>query len=264
MKNKIKRYLQNKGIYYPIRYSPAFRLYQVLFKRGVLKQEKNEISFYRSFLNRCHLIFDIGAFDGHKTEAFLKIADKVISCEPDQFNYTVLKARFGHKKNVALENKAVADMPGERRFLIHHPGSAFNTLSQKWKQTLEEDQLEKWDEKIKFTGEYTVPVTTLDLLIEKYGKPDFIKIDVEGYEQNVLKSLSVPVPFISFEALWPGGKDEIQNCFDRLQTIEPGTIYNIAVFEKLLLAGFQTREQIMVRLSENDITHLEIIAKMNP
>ena len=32
----------------------------------------------------------------------------------------------------------------------------------------------------------------------KYGKPIFIKIDVEGYETKVLKGLSQPVNYISF------------------------------------------------------------------
>lgn len=31
-------------------------------------------------------------------------------------------------------------------------------------------------------------MTTLDTLIDEYGQPDFIKIDVEGYELEVLKA----------------------------------------------------------------------------
>jgi hypothetical protein len=35
-----------------------------------------------------------------------------------------------------------------------------------------------------------VKIKTLDFLISEYGKPDIIKIDVEGFESNVLKGLS--------------------------------------------------------------------------
>ena len=44
-----------------------------------------------------------------------------------------------------------------------------------------------------------VQVTTLDELISMYGLPVFIKIDVEGYEYEVISGLSQPVRFISIE-----------------------------------------------------------------
>ncbi|MCW3116777.1 MAG: methyltransferase FkbM family [Chitinophagaceae bacterium] len=263
MKKKLKLFLQKKRLYYKLRFSFVFRCYQYLFKAGDLERQQKEIVFYKSFLPACNIIFDIGAYDGHKTAAFLQIAKKVISCEPDQQSFSILKDRFRNTKQVFLENIAVADSPGERHFFIHRPGSAFNTLSLKWKETLEQDSMEKWDEKIIFSEGYKVTVTTLDLLIQKYGKPDFIKLDVEGYEENVLKALSQPVSFLSFEVLWPGGLLEIQHCFEKLQSLDPRTLYNIAVYEKLLLPSFVDRERIMERLRENDLIHLEIIAKMN-
>jgi hypothetical protein len=36
-------------------------------------------------------------------------------------------------------------------------------------------------------------------MIEKYGLPQFCKIDVENYEFEVLKGLTQPIPIISFE-----------------------------------------------------------------
>ena len=44
-----------------------------------------------------------------------------------------------------------------------------------------------------------VPVTTLDSLIARHGVPAFIKIDVEGFEYEVLAGLSRPIKSLSFE-----------------------------------------------------------------
>ncbi|MES1219865.1 MAG: FkbM family methyltransferase [Bacteroidota bacterium] len=264
MKKKIKAFLLRNNVYYKLRYSFLFRIYLHFFKAIEIEKEKKEIEFYKSFLPPCDLIFDIGANDGHKTEAFLRICRKIVSCEPDKKNFHVLQTRFSYKrKRVFLENIAVTDTRGKSVFHIHHPGSAFNTLSLKWKETLENDNLEKWNEKIKFSSENIIQTTTLDLLIKKYGTPDFIKIDVEGYEENVLKGLSQPIPFISFEGLWPEASEELQACFNRLENLDKTVLYNIAVDEKLLLDSFTNRNGIIDYLEKEKLTHLEIIVKMN-
>jgi Methyltransferase FkbM domain len=44
-----------------------------------------------------------------------------------------------------------------------------------------------------------VPLTTIDALIARHGMPAFIKIDVEGFEAEVLAGLGQPVQALSFE-----------------------------------------------------------------
>ena len=44
-----------------------------------------------------------------------------------------------------------------------------------------------------------VRTITLDEMVEKYGTPDMIKIDVEGYEYEVLQGLSAKQKKICFE-----------------------------------------------------------------
>jgi hypothetical protein len=67
---------------------------------------------------------------------------------------------------------------------------------------------EGWIERVRSTGRFgahewrqnlTVPVATLDSLIEPRGRPDFCKIDIEGYEAEVVAGLSQAFPMLSFE-----------------------------------------------------------------
>jgi hypothetical protein len=70
----------------------------------------------------------------------------------------------------------------------------------------------RWNERIPVT------VTTLDALIAHYGLPAFCKIDVEGYELEVLKGLSQPIPALSFEYL-PACLDTARHCIAHLASL---------------------------------------------
>jgi FkbM family methyltransferase len=265
MKTAVHNFLHKKGLYYSLKYSRFFHLYQWLFKPAVIMQERQEIKFYKSFLPECKLIFDIGANDGHKTAAFLTLAKKVICCEPDSQNFTILQTRFRNKKKkVFPENVALSDKEGVAELHIHHPGSAFNTLSSKWMKLLEEDDGKKWDEQIKFTGTQTVKTTTLDQLIKKYGVPDYIKIDVEGFEQWVLKGLSHKVAYLSFETLLPDYLNEMQTCLSHIETLDNFAAYNIAKNEKLVFPYFINKDELKEWLNvNNDALSFEVVVKMS-
>ena len=58
-------------------------------------------------------------------------------------------------------------------------------------------------------------MTTLDDLIARFGEPAFCKIDVEGYELEVLRGLSRPVSALSFEYV-PAAQALARACVERL------------------------------------------------
>jgi hypothetical protein len=66
-----------------------------------------------------------------------------------------------------------------------------STFSEQWQTGRFKDN--EWNQR------YEVEVTTLDHLIEQFGVPKFCKIDVEGFELEVLLGLSNPIEYISFE-----------------------------------------------------------------
>jgi hypothetical protein len=71
-----------------------------------------------------------------------------------------------------------------------------------------------------------VETTTLDDIIRDYGLPFYVKIDVEGYEATVLKSLHRVVPYVSFEVNLPEFLPEAQQCIDILEASASGGSWN--------------------------------------
>jgi hypothetical protein len=78
-------------------------------------------------------------------------------------------------------------------------------------------------------------MTTLDALIRKYGVPHFIKIDVEGYELEVLKGLSSPVNYISFEYMVPECSQNAIDCIKQIMKIDGDRRFNYSVGESMEL-----------------------------
>ena len=264
LKGKLRTYLIKKRWYEYIKYSYFFYLYEVVFKKDKIRQHKKEVSFYKSFIQPCNLVFDIGAYDGHKTSAFLEISKRVVCCEPDEQNFRTLSIRFrGLREKVFIEKVALSDREQTGTLYVHHQGSAFNTMNEKWKHMLEADNLKKWDEKISFSSEaMEVKLTTLDALIKKFGIPDFIKIDAEGYEKWILNGLSQKVNLISFESLLPEFKDELDECISRIEHLSAGSLYNISINEQLQFPDFISKDSLQNWIDSADVNHFEVIAKM--
>ena len=88
-------------------------------------------------------------------------------------------------------------------------------ISENWVSEVKKNRFdsETWKKKI------NIEVTTLDDLIKQYGLPDFCKIDVEGYEYEVLQGLSQPIRLLSFEYTIPEFTDEAINCINYLSEL---------------------------------------------
>jgi FkbM family methyltransferase len=155
----------------------------------------------------------------------------VVAADPDELNKEVLRNKFLKyrftKKPVVIVGKAVSDSQTVATIWIDAPGSAKNSLSQKWVETLRGDK-ERFGRALQFSQERRVETVTLEQLIDVYGLPFFIKIDVEGYEVNVLRGLRRPVPFISFELNLPEFTPEGLECIELLDRVAAGGSFNFA------------------------------------
>jgi FkbM family methyltransferase len=179
--------------------------------------------FYSSLIKKGDLCFDIGANRGQYTKMFLQLGARVVSVEPQNSCLKMLYNLYGRNESVYLVSKAVGSQEGVKEMTICNKSSSLSTLSQRWIN--ESRHSIKFNEIIK----QKVELITLDKLIEKYGLPKFCKIDVEGYELEVLKGLSKKIPILCFEFVkeFPS---QTQKCIEQILSIGPAkfnfTTYN--------------------------------------
>lgn len=149
-----------------------------------------------AFVAKGGLVFDIGAHVGDRTASFLRLGARVVALEPQPRVFRALRLLQGRAPGAVLLPLAVGAEEGEVTMYLNSRNPMVATLAQDFIAAAEgaegwRDQV--WDKRV------SVAVTTLDALIARYGIPDFIKIDVEGHETEVMRGLGTAVPALSFE-----------------------------------------------------------------
>jgi FkbM family methyltransferase len=187
--------------------------------------------FYKAFVDPGDLCVDVGANLGNRTRVFLELGARVVAIEPQPYCARVLRAKFGRDRRFTLIQKAVGSTPGEAEMSLGD-AHTLGTLSKEWRErTIASGRWQSatWTQTIK------VEVTTVDRIIMEHGTPRFCKIDVEGFELEVLRGVSSPLASLSFEFTAPEENDKALACLGRLQTL--GTyIYNYSLSESMTLA----------------------------
>jgi len=152
---------------------------------------------HRRFVGPGDLAFDIGAHVGDRTASFRRLGARVLACEPQKSCFRLLRLLHVMDGKVTLLETAVSDREGVLTFSVNTRNPTVSTLSPEFVSAAMSGargwEGQEWDRQVE------VKATTLDRLIETYGQPSFIKIDVEGAEEQVLRGLSAPVPALSFE-----------------------------------------------------------------
>lgn len=164
------------------------------------------------------MCFDIGAHLGNRTAAWSALGAEVIAIEPQPACLNFLERKFKNNAKVKLLPIALGQNQGTVDFQISSMNPSVSTLAdEQFHQTINQNALIKstWDQTIQ------VPMWTLDAIIEKFGMPSFCKIDVEGFEKEVLLGLSVAPPCLSFEFF----NTRLQNLKDCLNIINQLGLY---------------------------------------
>ncbi len=216
MKDIIKTLLIWSGLYYRISF-----FYKEHRRRFAIQK-----TFYSQLMSNTDIVFDIGANIGQRSEIFRRLAKYVVAVEPQPFCTRQLESRFRFTRNVFIKNVAV-DFCEKKSIMFISSSHTLSSMSVKYIDAVKNTfKGETWDKKLE------IQTVTLDNLISLHGIPSFIKIDVEGFELNVLRGLTMPVKAISLE-FSPMAIDELKNCVLELSRISSSYRYNYTLGEDL-------------------------------
>lgn len=188
------------------------KIFNGVDKVKLLPKDRKSALFYSQFINPGDLCFDVGANIGNRTNVFLGLGAKVVAVEPQRACCQILSQKFGHISRFNLVEKALGASEGELEMMIANVNT-ISSLSRDWVNSVKASGRflgYTWDEK------EIVRVTTLDRLIDRFGTPRFVKIDVEGYEYEVVMGLTRTVRFLSLEYT-PEFFDCITKCIKHLE-----------------------------------------------
>lgn len=194
---------------------------------------------YSKIIHSGNTVIDIGAHIGRHSEVFIQLVGEngTICCfEPLPKQYKILRKKFGALKNVELINCALSNQQGKTTFYVVENYPEESGLKKRHYNNLDA-KVENIEVNLKMLDEYT----------EKFSRVDYIKLDAEGAEINILnggkKLIEKHRPIISVEygapsysvygltkkSLW----DVAQECNYFLTDIFGNVMFTLDVWEEL-------------------------------
>jgi FkbM family methyltransferase len=205
-------------------------------------EDDRRVGHFRRFMEPGDLVFDLGANLGERTALFRALGATVVAVDPQPSSVAALNSRFAGDAGVKVVGKAVAAAPGTYTLRVDK-NHTLSTMSSEWIEAVRASGRfdgAEWSDSIEVEG------ITLDALIEEFGLPQFCKIDVEGYEQEVVAGLSRPLPSASFEFAGEA-VERVVPCVERFSSLGPCE-FALSYEESMLLGRWERAAELIPRL----------------
>jgi FkbM family methyltransferase len=163
------------------------------------------------------MFFDIGTNIGNWALENINLCNKIISIEASPITFNKLINNCKNDKIILL-NYAVCNNNLDNIIFYQAECDVLSTINKEW-LTNPSSRFYNYP----YT-EIICKTITIDKLIEQYGIPDLIKIDVEGGEYECISSLTQKIKLICFE--WASETNIITfNCIDYLYNLGYSQFY---------------------------------------
>jgi FkbM family methyltransferase len=241
-RSAVKKVLRGLGIY------PMVRYWYRQLNPQARREFADDVRFYRQFVGEGDLCFDIGANLGQTIKPLVACKAKVVAVEPNPLCGQSLAWEFAGCRDVTIVGQAVGAEAGFAD--LHFEGTdATASLRNDWPFPLR--------------GIERVRVTTLDALIEQFGKPTLLKVDVEGFETEVFKGLSQPIPVVRFEYhRWELAR--ALTCLARLAEVGEISAANVTELDSTSFhfPEWVSYDELVGRLENDELEKGNIVVKM--
>jgi len=206
----------------------------------IIPLNATENNFLRQFMAPGDLVFDVGANIGNKAIQYVNLGATVVCFEPQPRCLDILRNKFKDNPCVYIDERGIADKPGTLTLAVCEYADTISTFSNEWQENGRFHTMGyRWN------GRVQVDVVTLDDMITRYGCPVFCKIDVENFEYEVLKGLTQPIRFVSFEFAIETFHNT-KKCIDHLVSLGYKEFnFAIAENESLVIVDWVSGEQII-------------------
>lgn len=241
----IGKYLQkfrSSDTYLRLRHS---RLHQFYFKwahpssyQHIKAEQKMYMHLLQQYFhNKDILVFDGGANIGDLTHTFSKLAKQTIAIEPEPANLRHLNLRFSGHSKICILPVALGVENGKQIFYSNTADPALSTLQP--------------GKNLHFES-ISVEVKTMTSLISQFGKPDFIKLDLEGSEFEVIQSMEHLPVLMAFEVNAHSDSDAFIRILEMIGKRFPEINYNISTNDEyLIFENFVPRIQLLDFIQKN-------------